>query len=140
MRRGYTLAEAVTVVGLVGLAASIALPPLARLLDAAAVREATDRYAALHHRTRRLALARGTLARLELDTVARTATLSVRNTPAWDTVVVQAFGDVRLSASQPVVTFSPVGLGFGLSNSRLVFLRGTSADTLTLSRTGRLKR
>ncbi len=140
MRTGYTLAELLVVVVLVGLAASVALPPLARALDRAAVREAADRYAALHLRTRRLAAARGSLARLELDSAAGTATLAARAAPVWDTVAVQSFGTVVFSASQPVVTFSPVGLGFGLSNSRIVFRRRAAADTVTLSRTGRLKR
>jgi len=38
------------------------------------------------------------------------------------------------------VTFSTLGVGLGLSNARLIFSCGRAADTLTVSRTGRLKR
>ena len=39
-----------------------------------------------------------------------------------------------------VVTFSPLGIGFGASNTSIVFTSGAAAETLTVSRTGRLKR
>lgn len=141
MRSGYSVIEMVIVLALVALAASVALPPLARLLDVAAVHESAGRYVTAHHSARRLAGGRSLLARIELDSAARTATLSVRATRArWDTVATHPLGSARLSASQPVITFVPMGLGFGLSNSRIVFQRGQAAETLTVSRSGRVRR
>ena len=141
MRRGVTLLELLTVLAIIGIVVSIAIPPLDRALDQAAVAEAADRYAALHETTRQLAIARGTLARVELDTAQRTATIALQRTrTAWDTLQVYPLGTARILATQKVVTFGPFGVGFGASNTRLVFARGAAADTLTVSRTGRLKR
>lgn len=141
MDRGATLPELLTVLAIVGICVSIAIPPLDRALDQAAVAEAADRYAAAHETTRQLAVARGTLARVELDTALRTATIALQRTrTAWDTVQVHPLGTARMQLTQKVVTFGPFGLGFGASNTRIVFARGAAADTLTVSRSGRLKR
>lgn len=140
MARGATLAELLTVLVIVGVTAAIVTPPLSRALDSASVHAAADRYAALHETARQLAVARSRLARLELDTTGPAATISLRQAGAWDTVRTWNLGGARLSATQTTITFSQLGLGFGASNTRLVFSRGTSAETLTVSRTGRLKR
>lgn len=141
MSRGVTLAELMTVLAIVSVLASVVTPPLGRYLDGAAVEEAVQRYAVLHETTRQLAIARGALARLELNSAQKTVTICVRSTPtAWDTVDTRTLGSAVLSTSQPIITFNPIGVGFGASNSRIVFSRGASADTLFVSRTGRLRR
>ncbi len=140
MRRGVTLAELFTVLTLIGLILGIALPPLAHTLDRIAVDEAIDRYAALHETTRQLAIVRADLARIEIDTAQRTAALSVRGVPMWDTIDVRTLGDAEIATSQPAVTFSPIGYGWGLSNTTIIARRGGVAETVTISRTGRLKR
>lgn len=141
MARGFTLPELVTVVAITSVALSVVVPPLGRTLDRAAVEEGVLRFAAAHATTRELAIARGTLARLELDRVARTVTISTqRSGGAWDTVASHPLGSARLTVSNPVMVFSPIGLGFGVSNTRVIFCRGAAADTVTISRTGRLRR
>lgn len=141
MRSGYTIAELITALAIVVIVSAVALPPIARQLDAAAVREAADRYTTAHHAARRLAGARGRLARIELDSASRTATVSVRSSrTGWDTVDVRPLGSARVAVTQPVITFAPHGIGFGLSNSRIVFSRGFAAETLMVARTGRLRR
>lgn len=141
MSRGATLPELMTVLAIVSVLASVVTPPLGRYLDSAAVQEAVRRYAVLHETTRQLAIMRGALARLELDSTRKTVTIAVRRTPtAWDTADTRTLGSAALSTSQPVITFNPIGVGFGASNSRIIFSRGASADTLFVSRTGRLRR
>jgi prepilin-type N-terminal cleavage/methylation domain-containing protein len=141
MRSGHTILEIIIVLVLLAIAAAIALPPIGRLLDAAAVNEAAERYVTAHHTARRLAGSRSTLARIELDSAASTATVTVRTSRTrWDTIETRPLGSPRLSASQRIITFAPSGIGFGLSNSRIVFRRGAAAETLTVSRTGRLRR
>jgi prepilin-type N-terminal cleavage/methylation domain-containing protein len=139
--RGLTLVELLIVLVLVGLAASIALRPVGRALDRVAADEGASRYGAMFETTRSLAIARGRHARIELDTVRGTVSLSVHAAGArWDTVDQRLLGRARIEASQTDVTFSPLGVGFGLSNARIVFTAGVSVETLTVSRTGRLKR
>jgi len=140
MRRGLTLPELLCVLAIVGLAAAVAIPPLVHTLDRIAVDETADRYAVMHEATRQLAIARATLARLEVDTARTRVTLSVPGPAGWDTVDVRSLGATTLSTTQPVVTFAPLGYAWGLSNTTIIARRGTVAETLTVSRTGRLKR
>jgi len=139
--RGFTLLEMLMVVILVGLAAGIVVPPLVRALDRAAVNEAAERYAALHETARQLAIARGQPARVELDSVRRQAVIARRlSATLWDTLETRSLGRADLSASRTMVTFSPLGIGLGASNTSIVFTCGVAVETVTVSRTGRLRR
>ena len=139
--RGVTLPEVLIVLVLVGIAAAIVTPPLARALDQAAVAEGAERYEIVHETARALAIARGRHVRVELDSARHEAVVAQRVTPTtWDTIQVRALGRASFSASRVIVTFSPLGIGFGASNTSIVFRSGASTDTLTVSRTGRLKR
>jgi prepilin-type N-terminal cleavage/methylation domain-containing protein len=141
VRNGFTLPELLSVIAIAGVLLSIVIPPLGRLLDQAAVHESVDRFAALHATTRQLAISRNALARLELDSSRHRATLSVRRTAtAWDTVGSYVLGSAVFSCSNPTLVFGPLGLGYGTSNARVIFTRGAAADTVTTSRTGRLRR
>ncbi len=139
--RGLTLPEIATVMVIMGLVASIAIHPMNHALDRAAVDEGAQRYGAMFETARAFAIARARQARLELDTARAVALIELRRTQsAWDTVDQRPLGRSRIGASQTLVTFSSLGVGLGLSNGRIIFSRGNAADTLTISRTGRLKR
>ena len=126
---------------LVGITAGIVTPPLLRALDQAAVAEGAERYEIVHETARAMAVARGRQVRVELDSARREATIAMRMTPTqWDTQATRSLGRAGFSASRIIVTFSPLGIGFGASNTSLVFTSGRASDTLTVSRTGRLKR
>ena len=139
--RGVTLIELLIVIVLIGIAAAIVVPPLGHALDQAAVKDGAQRYGIIHETARGLAIARGRQSRVELDSVRGTATIALRRSvTAWDTVEVRSLGRATFSASRIIVTFSPIGVGFGASNTSIMFSAGASADTLTVSRTGRLRR
>lgn len=139
--KGLTLPELLCVLAIIGITTAIVAAPLGHALDRIAVDEAADRYAAMHETTRQLAIARSALARLELDTASGTVTASWRGSAGtWDTLVAHSLGAVDVAASQAVVAFTPYGYGWGFSNTTIVVRRGAVAETLTVSRTGRLKR
>jgi prepilin-type N-terminal cleavage/methylation domain-containing protein len=141
MRRGATLIELATALAVAGVLLAAAVVPMGRAIDRLAVRGSVDRYAVVHETARQLAIARGRLVRLTLDTARARAVLVVRRTSTeWDTVAIRSLGDATLRANQTQLTFAPTGVGLGLSNGTLVFGRGATAETLTVSRTGRLRR
>jgi Tfp pilus assembly protein FimT len=141
MTRGATLPELISAILIIMVLSSIVAPPLGRFLDSAAVISAADQVAALHDAARQGAIARRMPTRYEIDTARASVTLATRNrSGSWDTLQVVPLGAVRASASQPVVTFSPLGIGFGVSNTSVILARGVAAETLTVSRTGRLRR
>ena len=141
MARGATLSELMSATLIIAVLSSIVLPPLRRFLDSAAVVSAADQVAALHDVARQGAITRRRLTRYEIDTGRVSVTLASRNpNGAWDTLRIVPLGAVRASASQRIVTFSPLGIGFGASNTRVVLSRGMAVETLTVSRTGRLRR
>jgi hypothetical protein len=55
--------------------------------------------------------------------------------PWWRTPGPASHG-VLLEVSNPVVTFGPTGMGWGVSNTKIVLRRGSQAETITLSRVG----
>jgi len=140
--RGATLLELLTVLVIVAIMTAIAVPPVSRALDQAAASAAADRYAALFEASRDLAIAHARFTRLELDSIRGQVTLEERGASAtWDTVRIWSLGGgMRVAGTTPSVVFSPVGVGWGFSNGRVVLARGAAAETLTVSRTGRLKR
>lgn len=139
--RGATLPELTVVTLIIGVLASVVVPPVRRFLDQAAVRGASERYVAVHAVTRQSAILSGRLSRYVVDRGTNTVVLSLRTPEGrWDTVRVVPLGDLRLTVSQPTVTFNPLGVGYGASNTTVIFARGASAETVTVSRTGRLRR
>lgn len=51
-----------------------------------------------------------------------------------------AAAGVTVSVSNPEVMFSPLGIGWGAANTRVVLRRGSQIVTITTSRLGRVKR
>ena len=58
--------------------------------------------------------------------------------PFWRTPGPSSRG-VALVTSNPVVIFGPSGMAWGASNTTVVLRRGSQAETITLSRLGRVK-
>jgi len=138
--RGATLLELLSVLVIIAIVTAISVPPVSRALDAAAASAAADRYAALFEATRDLAVAHARFARLELDSARGAVTIAEREPGgSWAPFRTWSLG-ARVSGTSPSVVFSPIGVGWGFSNGRVVVERGAAAETLTISRTGRLKR
>lgn len=139
MRRGFTLLELTLALTIIGIMSALAVPGIARFRDRAAVHGATSLLAST------LADARHQSLRWQRRTAIRFDTLS-------DYAVVYAGPDtlgraplrtlfqVQLSVTRDSIAFYPTGLGYGAANTRLIVARGVAAETVTVSRAGRVKR
>lgn len=137
-RRGFTLAELVVTTTVIGLMATVGLPKGARLLDHLRVRQAAHEVWAALSLGRSAAIHRAGYTRVIIDETGGTIHLrhdadTLRRWP-----VGPAHG-VTLRASRDTLTFAPTGLGYGASNTTIVVSRGARADTLVMSRLGRVR-
>ncbi|MGQ0641923.1 MAG: prepilin-type N-terminal cleavage/methylation domain-containing protein [Gemmatimonadaceae bacterium] len=139
LRLGLTLVEVLLVVAIVGVLAAFAAPPYVAARDRASVRSAVTASVAAFDAARALALTRGRHAAVRIDTAgSRLVVHSFR-----DTVLRMPLGTswgVRLSATRDSSAIAPDGLGYGAANVRLIVSRGAAADTVTVSRLGRVAR
>ncbi len=125
------------VLAILALLCAVALPPARRLLDGAAVHAARDEIAAVLGDARRRARWRG-----ERTDVLFAGDGTVRVVAGRDTVLVRRVGEVRgvrVAANRATIGYTPTGLGYGAANATIVVSRGAAADTLTLSRLGRVR-
>ena len=140
MRRGFTLIEMAIVLVVIGVMIGLAAPRIAGYVDWLAVRRAEGETAAFYSRVRIAAVYRAVRVRIgftgdSLIAVAEGAIDSIVGHIAGPT----QYG-VALTASRAEIRIYPNGLGLGAANTKLVFRRGNAADSLTISRLGRLRR
>jgi prepilin-type N-terminal cleavage/methylation domain-containing protein len=137
-RRGFNIIELTIALAIVAILCAIALPRAAGFFDSIEVRGAVTEIESLFSTARHAAIARGAQSSLEID-VAR-GIVSVR--VGGDTVkmreVSRAHG-VTLQTTRPSITYAPTGLGYGAANLSLVIMRNRVADTVVVSRLGRVR-
>ncbi len=138
-QRGFTLLEVVVAICIIGILYTIAAPRFTDFRDNLDVSAAANDAESLFAVARRVALTRSTRTSIDID--ANRGILSVR--VSGDTIqsrnVAELHG-VTVWTSRNTVTYSPIGVGVGVSNLSLIFSKGVTADTLTVSRLGRVKR
>lgn len=138
MRRGVTLAELVVVCTLTAVIAGIAVPRTRDVLDGLRLRQAAHEVAGALTIARAAAIRRGSYARVVLDESAA----SLRVESDIDTLLSRNLGRlhrVALRASRDTIIYAPTGLGFGIANSTIVVSIGQRAETVTVSRLGRMR-
>lgn len=138
-RPALTLLELVIVLVIIGLLSIIAVREAGHYLDRLAARSAVSEAAEVIDQARDEALALHVVASVRLDTVRDEVALRVRG----QTLAVHALGHVHgvaLSASRDSLAFDARGLGYGASNLTLIARRGRAAETLVVSRLGRVRR
>jgi Tfp pilus assembly protein FimT len=137
-RPGHTLVELVVVLALMGVAGALAAGAWRALADRARVRMAAADLAAVLADARDEALARAAIVAARFDSA--DGAVVVRS--GADTLASRRLGTlhgVRLAASRESVTYSPLGLGRGLANARFIVARGSAAETVWVSRLGRVR-
>jgi len=139
MRRGTTLPELLVVLTVVGVLATIAAGRTTALRDRMSVRSAATETVATFALARRWSVSRAARTAIEIDTAS--ASLIVRSYA--DTIARRRLASshgVRVSASRDSMAYAPNGLGYGASNLTIVLRRGSAAETIFVSRLGRVRR
>jgi len=138
MRPGYTLAETMLVTVLAGIAMEIVVPRGIRALDCIVVQPAAGDGRATLATARALAIAGATVVTVDVDSA--TGTLRVRRGP--EILLTRGVGHahgVRLTRTRDSLSYSPRGLGRGAANLSIVVRRGDAAETVFVSRLGRVR-
>jgi Tfp pilus assembly protein PilE len=137
-RSGITLAELCLVISIIGLMTLIASRQLVLYLDRAAARSAVAEAASVVVRARDEAIAQRAMTTVRVDTSSAALELRARGVPISRTALGHAHG-VRLSSNRDSLVFDVRGLGFGAANLTMVARRGSAAETLVVSRLGRVR-
>jgi len=140
MSKGFTLLELMVVITLAAILFAFWVPRAANLMDwietERALRDVTTALAV----GRNGAVLQSTRARITLaaDTL-RIDRFGAQGWEPWWRVPGPSSRGVTLVTSNPVVIFGPTGMGWGASNTTVILRRGSQAETITLSRVGRVK-
>lgn len=137
-RPALTLLELVIVLMIIGLLAIIAVREVGHYLDRLATRAAVAEAAEVIQQARDEALARHAVVSVTIDTAGGELALRERGYQ----LAVHALGHahrVKLATTRDSLAFDVRGLGYGASNLTLVAKRGRAAETLVVSRLGRVR-
>ena len=137
-RRGLTLVELCLVLTIIGLVTTMAVRQFGLYLDRAAARAAVVEAAAVVARARDEAVAQRTSVSVRFDTGADALELRMGGVVLSRAALGHAHG-VALSANRDSLAYDLRGLGYGAANLTLVARRGRAADSLVVSRLGRLR-
>ena len=141
MRKGHTLVELLVVLAVLGICLMVAVPRVAGFLDWVATDGAAHDVSIALAVTREAAVGQGVTARLLI--AAESLVVQVRDTSGWVSwrrFPGPATRGVSLEVSNPEVVFSPLGAGWGASNTTITLERGGREQRITTSRLGRVKR
>lgn len=138
MRSGHSLWELVAALTIMATLAAMGAPAAVRARDRAAARAAAITVRATLSSARDAALSSAAAALVVIDASVATVSIIVNR----DTILRHSLtGDLRarLSASRDTIRFGPTGRAFGASNTTLVIRSGFAAETITVSRVGRVR-
>jgi prepilin-type N-terminal cleavage/methylation domain-containing protein len=138
MRAGHTLPELMLSLAVGAILLTMAVPRLIRAIDQIEVDAAVGRVVGAHQRARMMAVARGEVLTLGVDSARLSIVSRSGGAPLW-LHEGPAESGVTLAGPTRHFTFSPSGVTLGLSNASLVLSRGTSVRTLVFSRLGRVR-
>ena len=137
-RNGATMIEMTIVLTLLSALCAIAIPRAAGFIDRIAVRGAVTDIESLFSLARHVAISSGAQAVLEIDPAS--GVLSIRS--GTDRMLVRDVArthGVAISSARTSMTYSPIGVGYGAANFSMVVSRGREADSIIISRLGRVR-
>jgi Tfp pilus assembly protein FimT len=137
-RVGTSMPELVAVLVLTAIVLGIALPRVRLGAERAAVRGAVADIVTTLSTARQLAVSHGGGVAVSINAAAAT----IRVLRHGETVTTRALGrmfGVTLQSSRDSLAYDGRGLGSGAANLTIVVLRGITADTVVVSRLGRVR-
>jgi prepilin-type N-terminal cleavage/methylation domain-containing protein len=137
-RRGFTLVEMCVALILLSALLEIGIPRLRLAVDRAAVRGAVQEASALFTLARRSAMTRRAVVAVVIDTVGGGFVIRSGSSVIARRNIRSAFG-VRVASSRDSMSYDPRGLGYGAANLTVSASRGKAAETLFVSRLGRVR-
>jgi hypothetical protein len=117
----------------------IAIPQLAGMRDRMAVRGASSLVFRALADARDAAMRMNTRVAVTVDTARSRMAVRALSDTIRMLDLREAFG-TSLSTSRDSIAYAANGLGYGAANSRYIVRRGHAAESLTVSRLGRVKR
>ena len=138
MRNAFTIIEVVVTICILSILSAIAVPWAGEVLDKVRVRGAVMEIESTFSAARHIAIARSTQTTVDIDIVGQAIYVSV----GVDTLRKQQIGaghGVKISASRVRMSYSATGMGYGAANLSVSVRRNASADTVFVSRLGRLR-
>lgn len=137
-RSGVTLIDQLLAMSLVGIVVAITVHGAGSLRDRLAVRAAARAVRESLGLAREQAIAGGARTAVRFGRVDGTVTVHTAGDTMHRVPLAHVHG-VTLEASRDSMAYLPSGLGYGAANVRLVLRRGAHADTVTISRLGRVR-
>jgi Tfp pilus assembly protein FimT len=138
MRSGHSIAELLVVLVIIAVMLAVAVPRASAMLDRVAVQTAVGDVAATLGGARNLAIAARAGVAVDLDSSSGVLRVRRGNEMLFSRNVGHAHG-VRLRATRDSIAFGSRGLGRGAANVSIVVTRGAVAETVFVSRLGRVR-
>lgn len=139
MYRGVTLIELLFVLAVAAILALLATPPYVAVRNRAAVQSSATAAIFAFDAMRSFALTRARHAALLVDTAGGRLVVYSRRDTVLRLPLRASFG-VHLASTRDSTAIAPDGLGYGAANLRLIMSRGAAAETINVSRLGRVLR
>lgn len=135
---GFTIIELTIVLTIVATLCAITLPRASQFIDRIGVRGAITEIQSLFSLARHSAIARGRQVTLDIDAGNRTIVIRSGTELIRKREIGLAHG-VTMTTNRTSITYSPIGVGYGASNFSLIVSRNRAADTIVVSRLGRVR-
>jgi prepilin-type N-terminal cleavage/methylation domain-containing protein len=135
---GFTLIETTVVLSVIAILSAIVVPKASGFIDRIEVRGAVTEAEALFSTARHVAIARGTQATLDIDAGKGVLFLRVGTDTLQRRELQRAHG-VAIRTTRVSITYSPTGVGYGAANLTLILTRNLAADSIYVSRLGRVR-